>query len=146
MHAANIMGLALAIAMQQLGAVARPADPVDPNSPPVDLQPGDGDFIKLPWPPATKTLGCTTTLYELPPFIWGPTRTIWTTTTTSTESINCGPCTAVTTAIIPDGPGPVVHFNTTITEKRPSPATAFACKTSDGHVATIPTHTPTPTH
>ncbi|KAG6064504.1 hypothetical protein E4U32_000205 [Claviceps aff. humidiphila group G2b] len=140
MYAANIIGLALAIAAQQPGAVAQPADPVH-------LQSGDGDFIKFPWPPATKTLGCTTTLYELPPFIWGPTRTIWTTTTTSTESINCGPCTAVTTAIIPDGPGPVVHFNTTITEKKPSLATAYACATSEGDVATVlPPHTPTPTH
>ncbi|KAG5957478.1 hypothetical protein E4U58_005984 [Claviceps cyperi] len=140
MYAANIIGLALALAMQQPGAVARPADPAD-------LQLGDGDFIKLPWPPATQTLGCTTTLYRFLPFIWGPTRTIWTTTTTSTESINCGPCTAVTTAIIPDGPGPVVQFNTTITEKRPSPATAFACATSEGYLMTMhPPHTSIPTH
>ncbi|KAG6054426.1 hypothetical protein E4U17_003795 [Claviceps sp. LM77 group G4] len=140
MYAANIIGLALAIAMQQPGAVARPADPVD-------VQPVDGDFIKLPWPPATQTLGCTTTLYTFPPFIWGPTRTIWTTTTTSTDYIECGPCTAVTTSVVPDGPGPVVHFNTTITEKKPSPATAFACATSEGNVAIIlPPHTPTPTH
>ncbi|KAG6016241.1 hypothetical protein E4U54_001912 [Claviceps lovelessii] len=89
-----------------------------------------GDFIDfhLPTQPV-QTAGCTLTMWELPQFNLGPTRTVYTTTTTATDAVDCGICTAVTTALFPDGPGPVAHFTTTVTEPYPTTVTDYKCAT-----------------
>ncbi|QUC15961.1 uncharacterized protein UV8b_00202 [Ustilaginoidea virens] len=75
------------------------------------------------------TGGCTKTIAVLPPFTWGPTSTVWTTTTTLTRPVDCGGCTSVATRDIEVGPGPVVFFTTTVTATGPSTTTVLACAT-----------------
>ncbi|KAG6042259.1 hypothetical protein E4U41_000003 [Claviceps citrina] len=139
---------AIALAATMALAVHADLDPQPAVESPVTAVPDEntmqmtdeGDILFTLPPMPTKTHGCTTTLWEVLPFVFGPTETVWTKTVTTTKSIDCGPCTAVVTSIFHDGPGPVVHFTTTITETQPSLTTAFACKTTTP--TTTATHIP----
>ncbi|KAG5973557.1 hypothetical protein E4U55_000419 [Claviceps digitariae] len=104
-----------------------------------DLPLPDQPALVLPKPHPT-TAGCTVTIYELPKFNIGPTKTVWTKTATATDPVECGLCDHVTTAWFPDGPGPVAHFTTTITEAMPTTVTTYTCEPS-GSVGPIPTPT-----
>ncbi|KAG5950828.1 hypothetical protein E4U53_004326 [Claviceps sorghi] len=75
-----------------------------------------------------QTKGCTYTVYTAHPWNLGPTRTLYTTTTTTTDGVNCGVCDHVTAKPFPDGPGPVAHFTTTIVAATPTTVEAFTCE------------------
>ncbi|QPH04694.1 hypothetical protein C2857_001904 [Epichloe festucae Fl1] len=75
--------------------------------------------------------GCTKTIFGIPPWTAGPTRTIWTTTTTSTKYVDCGGCTAVARSYLPLGPGPVLLFTTTVTAAEPKTTSVLACGKPD---------------
>ncbi|KAG5999437.1 hypothetical protein E4U21_006817 [Claviceps maximensis] len=121
MYGLKFIGVAVAMA----GAVAAEDQRVD-----VHVPTAPNDIFKQP----RQTNGCTLTLWEFPPFVFGPTRTVYTTTATTTSSVDCGLCKAVVTSDFPDGPGPVVFFSTTITEATPTTVTDFACETSTSHL------------
>ncbi|KAM3515920.1 hypothetical protein MY11210_000460 [Beauveria gryllotalpidicola] len=73
---------------------------------------------------------CTTTVMRAAQYTWGPTDTVWTSTTTATEEVDCHGCDAVQTAYWPMGPGPVVFFSTTVTAATPSTATTLVCRST----------------
>lgn len=56
----------------------------------------------------------------------GPTRTIYAATSTKTVLENCGGCTSLVARNIL-GVGPVVIFNATVTEKKATTVTQYAC-------------------
>ncbi|KAH6880378.1 hypothetical protein B0T10DRAFT_551613 [Thelonectria olida] len=70
---------------------------------------------------------CPTTIHILPPMTAGPTRTVWTTTSTQTVTIDCGGCTTYSVSYVHLGPGPVVIYTTTTTVAQPSVTTALKC-------------------
>ncbi|KAJ2968334.1 hypothetical protein NQ176_g9229 [Zarea fungicola] len=51
---------------------------------------------------------CPKRLFHAPHFTWGPTRTVWTSTTTVTQEVDCGGCSDLQIFHIPSGPGPAV--------------------------------------
>ncbi|GAB0133427.1 hypothetical protein EsDP_00001837 [Epichloe bromicola] len=94
--------------------------------------------------------GCTKTIFGIPPWTAGLTRTIWTTTTTSTKYVDCGGCTAVAESYFPYGPGPVLLFTTAVTAAEPKTTSVLACGKPDclsgtgNHTTERPQCTPTP--
>ncbi|EXV01356.1 hypothetical protein X797_005452 [Metarhizium robertsii] len=81
-------------------------------------------------PAAPDESGCTATQRVAPHWTFGPTSTVWTSTATSTESVDCGGCNEVEASTFFLGMGPVVSFTTTITAETASTTTVFACATS----------------
>ncbi|KAH6610136.1 hypothetical protein Trco_000156 [Trichoderma cornu-damae] len=73
---------------------------------------------------------CTARILQAPEFNLGPTRTVYTTTTTALRIVNCGACTNVSPISIPLGVPPVAVFTTTITAKEPYTDTEFVCGTT----------------
>lgn len=70
---------------------------------------------------------CPKRLFHAPHFTWGPTRTVWTSTTTVTQEVDCGGCSDLQIVHLPFGPGPAVFFNTTVTATTASTTTVAAC-------------------
>lgn len=70
---------------------------------------------------------CQSVLPILPKFTFGPTRTIFTTTTTHTSTVDCGICEDVVPMIVPLGIPPVVLFNATTTASTPLVTTEYEC-------------------
>ncbi|KAH0599754.1 hypothetical protein MHUMG1_02544 [Metarhizium humberi] len=81
-------------------------------------------------PAAPDEPACTTTMPVFAKMTFGPTSTVWTSTATSTESVDCGGCNEVQTSVVYVGPGPVVFFTTTTTAETASTTTVLACATS----------------
>lgn len=81
------------------------------------------------------TTSCVKHLLHAPHYTWGPTLTIWTSTTTVTEKINCEGCTSVQLDYLHFGPGPVISFNTTVTAATPSTLKVPACGGTDDKTA-----------
>ncbi|EFY85768.1 hypothetical protein J3458_005360 [Metarhizium acridum] len=84
----------------------------------------------VPNPAAADEPACTTTMIMGPKWTSGPTRTVWTSTTTATSEVDCGGCNDVTQSTLFLGVGPVVEFTTTTTMAEPSTTTAYACAAS----------------
>lgn len=80
---------------------------------------------------------CPKVVVRAPVWTWGPTRTVWTTTATATQIIDCGGCDQLTISDLFLGHGPVVFFTATTTATEPSITTELKC----GH----PTATSAPT-
>lgn len=112
MYAGQLIGLAMAM-----------ASPASANPDPQTDKAGDEHEASPP--------GCTKTIFGIPPWTTGPTRTIWTTTTTSTKYVDCGGCTAVAKSFLPLGPGPVLLFTTTVTAAEPRTTSVLACGEPD---------------
>ncbi|KIE02445.1 hypothetical protein MAJ_01479, partial [Metarhizium majus ARSEF 297] len=112
--------LALAVAL----ATSTMANPV----PEMGNDPAARGALNNPAAPAAP--GCTTTQIVFPQFKAGPTSTVWTSTATFTESVDCGGCNQVRTSTLNMGPGPVVFFTTTVTAEAASTTTVVACATS----------------
>lgn len=72
---------------------------------------------------------CEKVLVQPQSFTFGPTSTVYTTTSTVTESIDCGTCNKVKPTVLAFGPGPVVHFEATTTVAEPALETAYVCQT-----------------
>ncbi|CAG9977929.1 unnamed protein product [Clonostachys byssicola] len=70
---------------------------------------------------------CQSVLPILPKFTFGPTRTIFTTTTTHTSTVDCGFCEDVVPVMMPLGIPPVVLFNATTTASIPYVTTEYEC-------------------
>jgi hypothetical protein len=73
---------------------------------------------------------CTTTAMRVPTFTWGPTETVWTSTATATQEVDCNGCDAVQVSYFPFGPGPVVFFTTTVTAATASTTTELVCSST----------------
>lgn len=73
---------------------------------------------------------CTRYVFPLPTLVWGPTSTLYTETSTVTESVDCGGCGSIVTSYGILGVPPVVRFNTTVTGTKPAIETAFVCRSS----------------
>ncbi|PHH63751.1 hypothetical protein CDD81_5516 [Ophiocordyceps australis] len=76
--------------------------------------------------PATATQ-CTTVLPLFPHITLGPTRTVWTSTATATQSLDCAGCSKLTISYLPLGVPPVAIFHTTVTAAEPTTTTVLAC-------------------
>ncbi|KAG9254313.1 uncharacterized protein F5Z01DRAFT_655126 [Emericellopsis atlantica] len=74
---------------------------------------------------------CTSTMLNLMSLDFGPTTTVFTHTTTTTVSLDCGGCISVVEKYIPLGVPPVVFFDATTTVDEPAVKTAYACRTHD---------------
>jgi hypothetical protein len=74
---------------------------------------------------------CTSTMLLRPDFDFGPTSTVYTRTTTTTISMDCGDCTSVMWDFIGFGVPPVVFFDATTTAQEPAVETAYACLARD---------------
>ncbi|PTB43490.1 hypothetical protein M441DRAFT_56487 [Trichoderma asperellum CBS 433.97] len=72
---------------------------------------------------------CTARVLQVPKLNIGPTRTIFTTTTTTDRIIDCGPCTNNSPIPIPLGVPPVAIFKTTVTAVEPYTETELVCGT-----------------
>ncbi|KAL7902630.1 hypothetical protein HDV63DRAFT_24536 [Trichoderma sp. SZMC 28014] len=72
---------------------------------------------------------CTARVLQVPKLNIGPTRTIFTTTTTTDRIVNCGTCTNNSPIPIPLGVPPVAVFKTTITAVEPYTETELVCGT-----------------
>ncbi|KAM0257866.1 hypothetical protein ACHAQJ_004170 [Trichoderma viride] len=70
---------------------------------------------------------CTARVLQVPKLNLGPTRTIFTTTTTASRIVNCGTCTNASPVPIPLGVPPVAIFHTTVTATEPFTATELVC-------------------
>ncbi|PHH80032.1 hypothetical protein CDD82_2016 [Ophiocordyceps australis] len=70
---------------------------------------------------------CTTVLPLFPHITMGPTRTVWTSTATHTQSIDCAGCSKLTISYLPLGVPPVAIFKTTVTAATPTTTTVLAC-------------------
>ncbi|VUC22408.1 unnamed protein product [Clonostachys rosea] len=70
---------------------------------------------------------CQSVLPILPKFTFGPTRTVFTTTTTHTVTVDCGICEDVVPVLLPLGIPPVVLFNATTTATIPYVTTEYEC-------------------
>ncbi|OAQ62207.1 hypothetical protein VFPPC_07140 [Pochonia chlamydosporia 170] len=145
MYARQLVVLALALATSTM---ANPVPRVDNAEDLEDTEVRDV-FQKST---AAKTPGCTTVIPILPAWTWGPTRTIWTTTTTATAHVDCGLCTAIARTYLNLGVPPVVIFNDTTTVAVPSTTTVLRCATTTSiatatpasAVSKLPVSTPTP--
>lgn len=73
---------------------------------------------------------CTARVLEVPKLNIGPTRTIFTTTTTTDRIVNCGTCTNNSPIPIPLGVPPVAVFKTTVTAVEPYTTTELVCGTT----------------
>ncbi|KAL9489581.1 hypothetical protein ACSS6W_001858 [Trichoderma asperelloides] len=73
---------------------------------------------------------CTARVLQVPKLNIGPTRTIFTTTTTTDRIIDCGPCTNNSPIPIPLGVPPVAIFKTTVTAVEPYTETELVCGTA----------------
>ncbi|KFH43544.1 hypothetical protein ACRE_056930 [Hapsidospora chrysogenum ATCC 11550] len=80
---------------------------------------------------------CPTVKFVNPVLTFGPTRTVYTATATTTETLDCGPCTALKASTLALGLGPLVSFSTTITAAQPSYTTEYVCAT---HAAAAARH------
>jgi len=69
---------------------------------------------------------CTTTLFRVNDFTFGPTSTVYTSTVTETSGLQCQPWCEIVTKNI-GGVGPVAIFTTTITATVPETTTTFTC-------------------
>ncbi|KAK9445834.1 hypothetical protein VB005_00948 [Metarhizium brunneum] len=81
-------------------------------------------------PAAPDEPGCTTTRPVAPQWTAGPVETVWTSTTTVTETVDCGGCNEVQATPMYWGVGPAVFFTTTTTAETASTTTVYACSTS----------------
>ncbi|KAL6910296.1 hypothetical protein GGI43DRAFT_6782 [Trichoderma evansii] len=72
---------------------------------------------------------CTARVLQVPKLNIGPTRTIFTTTTTTDRIVNCGTCTNNSPIPIPLGVPPVAVFKTTVTAVEPYTETELVCGT-----------------
>ncbi|QLI71501.1 uncharacterized protein G6M90_00g073510 [Metarhizium brunneum] len=81
-------------------------------------------------PDAPDEPGCTKTIFVAPQMTAGPVETVWTSTATSTQSVDCGGCNEVQASTMFWGVGPVVSFSTTTTAETASTTTVYACSTS----------------
>lgn len=73
---------------------------------------------------------CTKIMHAVPKLNLGPTATQFTATITSTQTVDCGPCTKVEENILPIGVPPVAEYQTTVTPEQPYVHTAFVCAPS----------------
>ncbi|KAL7923075.1 hypothetical protein ACQKWADRAFT_66410 [Trichoderma austrokoningii] len=73
---------------------------------------------------------CTARVLQVPKLNIGPTRTIFTTTTTTDRIVNCGTCTNHSPIPIPLGVPPVAVFSATVTAVEPYTETELVCGTS----------------
>ncbi|KND91651.1 hypothetical protein TOPH_03687 [Tolypocladium ophioglossoides CBS 100239] len=83
---------------------------------------------------------CTKLILKAPDWTWGPTKTLWTTTATSTRIIDCGGCDKYTMSYLFFGVPPVVIFDATTTATGPSITIEVKC----GHPTATITSTPAP--
>ena len=70
---------------------------------------------------------CTSVVLLSPDFDLGPTHTEYSSTTTTTETVDCGQCYAVVPSYLPLGVPPVALINATTTAATPSTATTYVC-------------------
>ncbi|KAL7795157.1 hypothetical protein V8C37DRAFT_45459 [Trichoderma ceciliae] len=70
---------------------------------------------------------CTARVFQVPKINLGPTRTVFTTTTTASRIVDCGTCTNASPIPIPLGVPPVAIFKTTVTAKEPYTETELVC-------------------
>lgn len=70
---------------------------------------------------------CARTVFHAPQFTWGPTKTVWTSTTTATKAVYCGGCDELEITTLAFGPGPVVFFTTIVTASTASTTTVLVC-------------------
>ncbi|RDA92156.1 hypothetical protein CP533_5609 [Ophiocordyceps camponoti-saundersi (nom. inval.)] len=102
-----------------------------------------------PNPAASQETGsCHKMLPLVMPINLGPVRTVWTTTTTTTRSIECSACPEVTVSWLFLGVPPVARFTTTTTAKTASTTSVLACSSypADGAPSSSPVHYGTPRH
>lgn len=131
MYTSQLLGITIAL----VGAsMANPVPQMDNVAAIGDL---DGRDVIYD-PTATSPSACTTVIPILPSWTWGPTRTIWTTTTTATKDVDCGRCTAIARTYFPFGVPPVVIFTTTTTVAGPSPTTVLRCGKPTGIASAAP--------
>ncbi|OAA46151.1 hypothetical protein NOR_02904 [Metarhizium rileyi] len=119
MHTSKFLGLALALVTSTI------ANPVP--------QGGRNEHVEFE-AREDASPGCMKTMPLIEAFTWGPVETIWTTTTTTTHSVDCGTCTAVTSNYLHFGPGPVIFFTKTTTVAEPSTSIVLACAEPTGAV------------
>jgi hypothetical protein len=81
---------------------------------------------------------CTARVFQVPKINLGPTRTIFTTTTTASRIVNCGTCTNASPIPIPLGVPPVAIFKTTVTATEPFTATELVCGTTTDVLSQVP--------
>ncbi|CAH0058573.1 unnamed protein product [Clonostachys solani] len=82
---------------------------------------------------------CQSVLPILPKFTFGPTRTVFTTTTTHTSTVDCGICEDVVPVIVPLGIPPVVLFTATTTASTPYVTTEYECGSTPAPSTTLKT-------
>lgn len=78
-----------------------------------------------------ETGGCGRIIHKVAAFTFGPTKTVWTTTETVTQTVDCGECGRVEITQIPMGPGLVIFFENTTTVAEPSLTTTYVCDQVD---------------
>ncbi|KAM3065801.1 hypothetical protein ACMFMF_010729 [Clarireedia jacksonii] len=71
---------------------------------------------------------CTTTLNQFKTFDLGPTKTVYPSTVTETNSVDCAGCSLTVKNL--GGVGPVAKFTTTVYAADPTTTTVFACAKS----------------
>lgn len=167
MHAPLYVGLALSTIVSLVAGNPLP-NPVDKKDVAADLGPVHAAPTRQPGPPrighppravleerrvavaaaavATAT-SCPKLIPYLPKLTWGPTKTVWTTTSTHTNTIDCGPCSTYSLLYVPIGVPPVIIFTTTTTAVAPSVTTVLECgepASTDAEPTGRPVYTLTP--
>jgi hypothetical protein len=120
--AAALASIAVANPLPQGGTIARGEGVVDEMTEYADFENDSGVLLK-------RDDDCTARVLQVPKINIGPTRTIFTTTTTTDRIVNCGTCTNNSPIPIPLGVPPVAVFKTTITAVEPYTETELVCGT-----------------
>ncbi len=86
-----------------------------------------GDAVAIAKRKEVAPTPCIKTIFRSEPMAFGPTRTVYPLTVTSTVSVKCGGCNLLTSNI--GGLVPIVRFTTTVTNTAaPATTTAWVCE------------------
>jgi hypothetical protein len=125
--AAALLGSSMASPVPQPGnAEVRPMQPSTTAIASLENLPNLDTGRPAPKAPATTSAPCTMIVPIADPWTWGPIRTIFTRTDTTTIGIDCGSCTAID-FVNWGGVQPVPIFNETVTAEVASTLTVYDC-------------------
>ena len=81
---------------------------------------------------------CTAHVLTGPKYTHGPIKTVWTSTTTVSNPVDCGTCKHVMPTFYPAGPGPVIFFTSTVTATEPTTVSVPVCATGTSLDKAVP--------
>lgn len=99
---------------------------LQPQTEPIELS---HEASLLPFEGAEEGEQCTATIFSVPSIDLGPTRTVYTTTTTTPRTVHCGNCTNASPVPLPVGVPPVALFTTTVTATEAYTEAELVCST-----------------